>query len=48
MPTNKKLLNPELDRTSDTAHGLLTTWNGLHAVRTLLSLTAFLIFVVVR
>jgi len=48
MPINKKLLCPDLDKDSDLAHGLLTTWNRLHAVRTFLSFIAFLIFVVIR
>jgi hypothetical protein len=46
MPTNKKLLKPDLDKESDVALGLLTKWGRLHAVRSLLSLIAFLIFVV--
>jgi uncharacterized membrane protein len=48
MPINKKLLAPDLDKDSDDARDLLTKWNRLHAVRTLLSLSAFLIFVVIR
>ncbi len=48
MPINKKLLSPELDKDSDLAHSLLTNWNRLHAVRSLLSFVAFLIFVLVR
>ena len=45
LPTNKKLLDPSLDRSSETARQLLTGWGRLHAVRTVLSLTAFLVFV---
>ncbi len=45
LPTNKKLLDPSLDRSSETARQLLTRWGRLHAVRTVLSLTAFLVFV---
>jgi uncharacterized membrane protein len=48
MPINKKLLAPDLDKDSDDARDLLTKWNRLHAVRSLLSLIAFLIFVVIR
>lgn len=48
MPINKKLLSPDLDKDSDLTHGLLTTWNRLHAVRSLLSFIAFLIFVLIR
>lgn len=45
MPSNRKLLDPGLDRTSETTHRLLQTWNKLHAVRSLLALLASLIFV---
>jgi uncharacterized membrane protein len=44
MPTNRKLLQPDLDKESELTLRLLTKWNRLHAVRTLLSLIAFLIF----
>jgi hypothetical protein len=44
MPTNKKLLNPQLDRRSQTAAQLLLRWSNLHAVRSLLSGLALLIF----
>jgi uncharacterized membrane protein len=43
-PTNKQLLDPSLDRDSDNARRLLTRWGRLHAVRTVLSLAAFLLF----
>jgi len=46
MPTNKKLLDPNLDRESELATRLLTRWNRLHSVRTLLGLISFVIFVV--
>jgi uncharacterized membrane protein len=42
LPTNKKLLDPSLDRSSDEARQLLTRWGRLHAVRTVLSLIAFM------
>jgi len=44
LPTNKRLLDPLLDPTSGQARVLLTRWGRLHAVRTGLSLVAFLIF----
>lgn len=43
-PTNKKLLDSSLDKSSERAAELLTRWGRLHAVRSLLSLTSFLIF----
>jgi hypothetical protein len=48
MPTNKELLNPDLDKDSVLAHRLLRKWNRLHVVRSLLSFIAFLIFALVR
>jgi competence protein ComGC len=44
LPTNKKLLDPAIDKTSDTTRRLLTTWGRLHAVRTGLSLLALIVF----
>ena len=44
FPTNKKLLDPLLDKNSELASVLLVRWGRLHAVRSLLSLLAFLIF----
>jgi Domain of unknown function (DUF1772) len=41
MPTNQRLLAPDLDRTSAEAASLLARWGRLHAVRTGLSLLAF-------
>jgi uncharacterized membrane protein len=46
MPTNQKLVDPDLDRSSETARQLLVRWARLHAVRTVCSLTALLIFLV--
>jgi uncharacterized membrane protein len=43
MPTNKKLLDPAVDRTSDTVHGLLQRWGKLHAVRSILGLASSII-----
>jgi hypothetical protein len=48
MPTNKELLNPDLDKDSVRAHRLLKKWNQLHTVRSLLSFIAFLVFVLAR
>ncbi len=48
MPINTKLLGPDLNKDSEDALRLLTTWNRLHAVRSLLSFVAFLIFIIVR
>ena len=44
LPTNKKLLDPSLDRSSETARHLLVRWARLHAVRTVCSLIALLMF----
>jgi len=46
LPTNKKLLDSSLDRSSETARQLLTLWARLHAVRTVCSLAALVIFLV--
>jgi hypothetical protein len=45
LPTNKRLLDPGLDRKSQLASDLLNRWARLHAVRSALSLGAFLLFV---
>ncbi|MGB2602462.1 MAG: DUF1772 domain-containing protein, partial [Candidatus Sulfotelmatobacter sp.] len=44
LPTNKRLLNPTLDRRSAEAARLLARWGTLHAVRSVLSALALLIF----
>ena len=44
MPTNKKLLDPGLDRSSDSTHLLLLRWGRLHAVRSVLGLMASVLF----
>ena len=46
FPTNARLLDPALDRSSAEAEGLLRRWGRLHAVRTLLGLASFVAFVV--
>jgi uncharacterized membrane protein len=48
LPTNKKLLDPSLNRNSEAARQLLVRWGRLHAVRTVLSLAAFVAFVWAR
>ena len=44
LPTNRRLLSPALDRRSVEAERLLARWNALHAVRSLLSGLALLLF----
>jgi len=44
LPTNRQLLDQNLDKNSALAHQLLTRWGRLHAVRSIVSLAAFLIF----
>src|SRR5262245_25692915 len=44
LPTNHKLLEPASDGDSELAHRLLVRWGRLHAIRSILSLMAFLIF----
>jgi hypothetical protein len=44
LPTNKRLESPELDLRSVEAGILMRRWGRLHAVRSLLSVAAFLIF----
>ncbi len=45
LPTNKRLLDPNLDRKSAEAAVLLARWGRLHAVRSLLSALAFALLV---
>ena len=44
LPTNKRLLSPALDRRSAEAERLLVRWGRLHAVRSVLSGLALLLF----
>ena len=44
LPTNKRLESQELDSKSEEAGSLLRRWGRLHAVRSILSGVAFLIF----
>jgi Domain of unknown function (DUF1772) len=46
LPTNKQLLEPSLDPKSTRATELLLRWGRLHAIRSLLSAIAFLLFLV--
>jgi len=45
-PTNARLLTPNLDRNSESAHELLIRWGRLHAVRTAASLAASILFII--
>ena len=47
LPTNKQLLDPAAAQDLDRAGWLLGRWNRLHAVRSLLSLAALVMFLVV-
>src|SRR5215469_2128866 len=44
LPTNKRLLDPTLDKRSAEAERLLSRWGRLHAVRSVLSALALLLF----
>jgi Domain of unknown function (DUF1772) len=44
MPTNNKLLEPGRDNSSQETQRLLEVWGRLHAVRSLLSLVATLVY----
>ena len=44
LPTNKRLLSPTLDRRSAETGRLLARWGSLHAVRSILSGLALLLF----
>src|SRR6516225_335289 len=46
LPTNKRLESQELDLHSEEAGRQLRRWGWLHAVRTILSGTAFLVFLI--
>jgi uncharacterized membrane protein len=48
MPTNARLVDAELDKQSPEAARLLARWGRLHAVRTVLSLAALLVFLFAR
>jgi hypothetical protein len=44
LPTNKQLLNPALDKHSGQTGQLLVRWGRLHAVRSILSALALLLY----
>jgi Anthrone oxygenase len=44
LPTNRRLLSPALAKDSPEAGQLLDRWGKLHAVRSILSFIAFLVF----
>jgi uncharacterized membrane protein len=44
LGTNKRLLDPGLDRNSDEARDLLIKWGRLHAVRSVAGAASFLFF----
>jgi len=46
LPTNKRLLDSALDASGAEAASLLQRWGRLHAVRSVFSVAAFLIFVI--
>jgi hypothetical protein len=48
MPTNTRLLSDRLDRSSPEAEHLLRRWGHLHAVRSGLSVAAFVVFLLAR
>src|SRR5712692_10415044 len=45
MPTNRRLLDPQLDSGSGEARELLSRWGRLHAVRTVVGVAVFVAFV---
>ncbi len=46
MPTNKHLLSSILDKRSEDTRKLLDRWNALHAVRSVLSVAALVLFLI--
>ena len=46
LPTNNKLLAPDLDRAAPATQQLLVRWGRLHAVRTVASFAATILFLV--
>jgi uncharacterized membrane protein len=46
LPTNKQLLVPGLDTAAPATHQLLVRWGRLHAIRSVLSITAEVIFLI--
>ena len=48
VPTNKQLLDPALDKDSALAKQILVRWGRLHALRTILSGVAFIMFLILK
>lgn len=48
LPTNRRLLDPALDRSARETRDLLVKWGRLHAVRTVLGAASFVVFAVAR
>jgi uncharacterized membrane protein len=48
LPTNNQLLDPALDKESAFAKRLLVRWGRLHAIRTILSVIAFVTFLILK
>jgi Domain of unknown function (DUF1772) len=48
LPTNRKLLAPDLAKESLDARRLLDSWARLHAVRSVLSFSSFLVFLLAQ
>jgi uncharacterized membrane protein len=46
LPTNKKLLAEHIDHSSSETHRLLVRWGRLHALRTVASLSAAIVFLI--
>jgi hypothetical protein len=46
LPTNRRLLDPALDRSAPDTRRLLVRWGRLHAVRTVLGAASFVVFVI--
>jgi uncharacterized membrane protein len=46
LPTNKQLLVADLDMAAPATHQLLVRWGRLHAIRSVLSITAEVIFLI--
>jgi hypothetical protein len=47
-PTNRRLLDPALDRSAPTTRDLLLKWGRLHAVRSVLGAASFVVFAAAR
>jgi uncharacterized membrane protein len=45
LPTNKRLLDPQRDRASEETRALLVRWGRLHAIRSVLSVVASVLYI---